>query len=81
MVLPLGILLKFIFKSRLIYDAHELESNRNGIGRVEGAMVFYFEKMVWKSIDLFISVSPSIIDWYQSKFGTKKFINLEHSIL
>tara|TARA_B100001121_G_C18621537_1_gene589597 strand:+ start:188 stop:1231 length:1044 start_codon:yes stop_codon:yes gene_type:complete len=72
MVLPLGILLKFIFKSRLIYDAHELESNRNGIGRIEGAMVFYFEKMVWKSIDLFISVSPSIIDWYQSKFGTKK---------
>ena len=36
-----------------------------------GFFVFILEKFIWKKIDHFISVSPSIIKWYLKKFEKK----------
>ena len=74
LVLPIGYLLKKIKKSRLIYDAHELESNKNGQSKLMSWCTLFIEKKCWKSINLLISVSESIIKWYQENLGIKKSI-------
>lgn len=71
-VLPVGVLMKFFYQYKLIYDAHELESNRNGQGKIFSQIVFFIEKLFWHRIDIFISVSDSIIKWYTENLGDKE---------
>ncbi len=59
-----------LFKCKLVYDAHELESGINNVKYPR--IIFLIEKFLWKKIDLFITVSPSILNWYNKKFGYKK---------
>jgi glycosyltransferase involved in cell wall biosynthesis len=70
--LVLGIFLKPLTGSKVVYDAHELESDRNGLSKKLGKVIFGFEKIVWKCIDGFITVSPSILKWYLKNLGQKK---------
>lgn len=72
LALPIGFCLKKLKKSKLIYDAHELESNKNGQSKFMSWGTLLIEKKCWESIDLFISVSPSILDWYKTHLGKKK---------
>jgi glycosyltransferase involved in cell wall biosynthesis len=71
LVLPLGILLKLITNSRLIYDAHELESDRNGLTSMLSKATLMAEKILWPFVDYLIIVSPSIQNWYQKNIGKK----------
>jgi len=71
LVLPVGVFLSKIFNSKLVYDAHELESNKNGQTKVLSYATYFLEKIFWNSIDHLISVSESIIDWYENEFGKK----------
>ena len=71
-VLLAGVILKKINGAKLIYDAHELESDRNGLNKTTGYLVKCFEKVVWKYIDGIIIVSPSIKFWYNNYMGYKK---------
>ena len=71
LVLPIGVLVKCISKAKLIYDAHELESNKNGQTKALSKATLFVEKIAWKKIDHLISVSDSIIDWYLKNLGTK----------
>lgn len=71
LVLPLGVILKIFTGSKLIYDAHELESNRNGLSKTLGKMTLFVEKLLWKFVDKLIVVSPSIAIWYQENIGEK----------
>jgi len=70
-VLPLGVLVKIFTRSRLIYDAHELESDKNGLGRMLSRLTLYAEKISWPFINLLITVSPSIKQWYHENLGPK----------
>ena len=70
-VLPIGLLVKFVVGSKLIYDAHELESNVNGQNRIVGNFVKILEKISWPFIDALVVVSPSIRKWYLQNFGRK----------
>lgn len=69
--LPLALIGKLICKSKIIYDAHELESDKAGQTKMLSKYTLYIEKKVWKHIDLLISVSPSILDWYKNNIGEK----------
>jgi len=71
LVLPLGVIAKFFTGAKLIYDAHELESNRNGLTKTLGKMTLFVEKFAWRSIDALIVVSPSIDKWYKENIGEK----------
>ena len=71
LVLPLGVVLKLITGSKLIYDAHELESNRNGLTPLFSKATLTVEKILWSFVDFLIIVSPSIQAWYQNNIGTK----------
>jgi glycosyltransferase involved in cell wall biosynthesis len=71
LVLPLGVIVKLLTGSKLIYDAHELESNRNGLTKTLGKMTLFTEKILWRFIDRLIVVSPSIDTWYKENIGEK----------
>lgn len=65
--------------ARLVYDAHELESEKNGQSRIRSKFTLWLERRLWKRVDLFISVSPSIIDWYDDNLSPKKSILILNS--
>jgi len=73
LVLPIGWLIKkFNRNTILIYDAHELESNKNGQTWVLSRATLFIEKICWKNIDFLITVSPSILTWYNNNLGKKQ---------
>ena len=69
--LPIAIMIKFFCKSKLIYDAHELESDKAGQSKILSRYTLFIEKIAWKHIDLLITVSSSIIEWYKLNLGEK----------
>lgn len=77
--LPAGWLLKKLLGCQLIYDAHELESNKNAQNAILSNATLLIEKFCWKRIDLLISVSDSIIDWYIRKMGNKSNVLILNS--
>jgi glycosyltransferase involved in cell wall biosynthesis len=70
-LLPLAVILRRLFRSSILYDAHELESEVNGITSEMRKLVKLVERSLWKHIDFFVTVSPSIQEWYLSEFGDK----------
>jgi len=66
-----GSLLSFFVRAKLVYDAHELESRKNAQSKLASKIVLLTEKIFWKRVDLLISVSPSILRWYDSNLGEK----------
>lgn len=79
MVLLTGVIYKLTNKTTLIYDAHELESNKNGQNFILSNITLFIEFISWRYIDVFISVSNSIIDWYINKFGNKSSLLIMNS--
>ena len=71
-VLPAAIITKFFTRSRLIYDAHELESETQNLPKHIKSYVKFLESTFWFYIDHLISVSPSIIQWYKVNYGFKE---------
>lgn len=72
LALPIGVFVKIIKGSSLVYDAHELESNKNGQSRFVGRLVLFTERMLWRFVDALIVVSPSIDKWYKKNVGQKQ---------
>ncbi|WP_415886967.1 glycosyltransferase [Neptuniibacter sp. QD37_6] len=72
LVLPAATVLAMILSADLIYDAHELESNKNGQSNFMRLGTKLLEKLCWWRVDAFITVSSSIRDWYFTNFSPKK---------
>lgn len=58
-------------RTYIVYDAHELESETNGLKPVYSKVIKTLERISWKRIDLLITPSESINNWYINKFGFK----------
>ena len=71
-LLPSAALINLILGSTLFYDAHELESNKNGQSYILSKITLFIEKVCWSRISLLISVSKSIICWYENHLGRKR---------
>jgi len=71
LVLPLGVMAKLFTRAKLVYDAHELESDRNGLSGLQSWLTLSVEKLVWRFVDALIVVGPSIQRWYEDKVGPK----------
>jgi glycosyltransferase involved in cell wall biosynthesis len=69
--LPAAVLLKLFTRSRLIYDAHELEAHVTGATPGFSKVVKTIETWAWHKVDHFITVSPSTQKWYLETFGQK----------
>ncbi|GAA3706799.1 glycosyltransferase [Oceanisphaera sediminis] len=72
LVFPVGVFVKIFTKAKLVYDAHELESDRNGLSKLLGKATLFVEKALWRFVDGLIVVSPSIKQWYLSNIGYKE---------
>lgn len=70
-VLPAAVLAKKISGAKLLYDAHELESEVSDIKNKTAQLVKAIESWAWRRVDFFITVSPSIETWYKLEFGEK----------
>lgn len=79
LMLPIAVILKLFTRAKLVYDAHELESDKNGTKKFQGRMVFYTEKICWSFIDALIVVTPSIKNWYNENIGKKKTVIVMNS--
>ncbi|MFM2195345.1 MAG: hypothetical protein RL092_945 [Bacteroidota bacterium] len=54
---------------RLIYDCHELESERMGKGKWNKKFVRWLESKYIHRAKMVVTVSPSIQSWYQKSYG------------
>jgi glycosyltransferase involved in cell wall biosynthesis len=70
-MLPISVIGKILFKSKLVYDAHELESERQQMSELMKKIVKYIERISWKHVDYFITVSDLIQKWYLESYGYK----------
>lgn len=72
--LPVGYLVKKVFNSnvKVVYDAHEYESEINGYSNFERKTSFLLEKLLIKSADLVFTVSKSIASEYQRIYNIEK---------
>lgn len=77
--LPAGWLLKKLTGCRLVYDAHELESDKNGQSTVLAGATLLIERACWRSVNLLVSVSDSIIEWYAGHLGPKPSVLILNS--
>ena len=73
-VLPIAVLLSITLKSKVIYDAHELESDKAGSSALQKKLIFWIEKCSWRWISGLVTVSEAIGDWYFDRFGTPRAV-------
>ena len=69
--MPAGWILKKLQSCKLVYDAHELESNKNGQNLLLSGATLLIERFCWPQVDLLVSVSDSITNWYIQHLGPK----------
>lgn len=67
-LLPLGALSKFFFKNMLVYDAHELETEKNGLHGFRQKTSKWIERIFIKYCDLVIVVGEEIANWYAKNY-------------
>lgn len=66
--LPIAVALKKKTGARLVYDAHELETEVLGLGGVRQTLSRRTEKQLIRHADAAITVSPSIQAWYREAY-------------
>lgn len=66
--LPVAVTLKKLTGASLIYDAHELETERTSTKGISKYIARFVEQMLMKHVDSMITVSPSIQQWYRERF-------------
>lgn len=71
-LLPLGILLKYLYKAKLVYDTHELETETNGSKGLRRKLAKFMEKNLIKKCDLIFVVSENIADWYAKEYEIQR---------
>lgn len=68
-LLPLGYVLKKLYKAKLVYDAHELETETNGSKGFRQKLSKWLEKKLIHKADMTLVVSESIADWYANEYN------------
>jgi glycosyltransferase involved in cell wall biosynthesis len=68
LLLP-AVMLKWFYKTKVIYDAHELETEVGGAKGMKKRLSKIAERFLIKYIDQMIVVSKEIGDWYKNEYG------------
>lgn len=71
-VLPLAIILKFLKKSTVVYDTHELETETPSLIGVRRNIAKVVERIFIKHVNCVFCVSESIADWYKEEYAIKR---------
>ena len=68
-VLPIGIVLGLLCRSRVIYDTHELETETATSVGLRKPVARLLERALIGHVDAVITVNASIADWYRRRYG------------
>lgn len=68
-VLPVSVLLKFLTGAKLVYDAHELETETNGLIGFRQTLTRWIERWLIRHADFCIFVGGEIDRWYRKTYG------------
>lgn len=60
---------KFFFHFKLVYDAHELETEVDGLTKVRKRYLKWIERRYIRYADKIIVVGNKIAEWYRDKYG------------
>jgi glycosyltransferase involved in cell wall biosynthesis len=75
-LLPLGVFLKWILGAKLVYDAHELETETYGMRGLRQVIARHVERMLIKYASLIIVVGDGINDWYRDTYGLSNIVTV-----
>ena len=75
-LLPLGVLLKWSLGAKLVYDAHELETETYGLAGLRQAIARHVERILIEYADLVVVVGDGINDWYRGKYGLSNIVTV-----
>lgn len=70
-LLPLGVFLKKVFKAKLVYDPHELETEKYGLRGIHQSVARFVERTFIRSADLVVVVGGGIEKWYRDRYGLR----------
>lgn len=74
--LPLSVFLKLITFSKIIYVAHELETERNGLNKISKYLSKVVERFLIRNVDASLFICKSIEDWYLDKYKLKSITDV-----
>ena len=73
--LPVGVAFKILCGSAVVYDAHELETERNGLSGIKKKLTIVSESFFIKRyVDMTVVVSESIAEWYFKKYNIQNIV-------
>ncbi len=67
--LPVCVALKYLRRTTLVYDAHEIESEQEGFQGWRKRLLQFVERRLVKCADLMIIAGRSYADWYEREYG------------
>ena len=72
--LPIGVMIKKFFNKdvKIVYDAHEYETETNGLSGIQKTLVKKLEKYLMKYVDKTITVSDAIANEYVKLYDIEK---------
>lgn len=76
--LPIGWVAKWIAGAKLAYDAHELETERNGLAGIRKKLSKFIERSLIGSCDLVIVPGTMIKKWYEDQYSIANVISLRN---
>jgi len=71
-LLPLGVLFKYCYGTKLIYDTHELETETSGLKGFRKWLAKKMEHFLIRYCDQVFVVSESIADWYVKEYTIQR---------
>jgi len=75
-LLPLGVALKWVRGARLVYDAHELETETFGLNGLRQSLARIVERRLIPYADLVIVVGDGIADWYRRAYRLNNVVTV-----
>ncbi len=70
--LPIAVRLKQLTGARIVYDAHELETEMSGLSEARKTLARLTERRCMPQVDAMITVSPSIQAWYEAAYPGRR---------
>lgn len=71
-VLPCGVFIKWLYGAKLVYDAHELETEVKASTGLRKKFAKFIERIFIPFADHVIVVSDGIADWYRDVYGMRR---------
>ena len=76
--LLIGMLFKIFAKSKVVYDAHELETEKPGMTGIRKKISKITERLLLRYVDTVIVVSESIAEWYKGEYPSKTIYTIKN---